>query len=482
MHPLVLIFFGRMTIRSLAQTSAAVVPLAEPQLNTYNHGADVESAVQSAGFDGPSVRSIQTALDFERSNWAGGFSVSDDPFYQLPHSGSSAEPGAVLKVEQGTNVSRYTLPPKVALSRFLYNTQDFNGTVIPNSAFVLWPWMPKKTESSGIPVVAWAHGTSGFSPECAPSHIQNLWYHFTAPYTLALQGYAVVAPDYAGLGVGKDAKNIPLTHQYGANPAAANDVIHAVQAAQQAWPKTLSKEWVVFGHSQGGGAAWAVAQREVTLNDSGFLGTVAASPVTDFSQYINNPIVNRPPYQEAFSAVAATVASIFPTFETSTWLTPSGIERFNLLQTLRGCQSVALELYASAADFIKPEWTDNWYFQAFSRLASNGGRQFAQPMLVLQGIGDPIIANTLTDHAVNKTCTRYPDSALQYYTFEQTSHVPVMYESQQIWLRWIEDRFNGRPVRNECTAKTFHSILPNENYGAEVNFFLEYPQYAYETA
>lgn len=77
----------------------------------------------------------------------------------------------------------------------------------------------------------------------------------------------VVATDYAGLGVGLDEKGDKILHEYLASPAAANEVVYSVQAARQAFPE-LSKDFVVMGHSQGGGAAWAVAQRVGALSMS----------------------------------------------------------------------------------------------------------------------------------------------------------------------------------------------------------------------
>jgi predicted alpha/beta hydrolase len=126
-----------------------------------------------------------------------------------------------------------------------------NASAVPASAYILWPWHAKSFANiTGVPVVGWGHGTSGIHGECAPSHIRNLWYQYSAPYILALQGYAVVAPDYVGSGVNKTAEGTYVPHEYLANPAGANDVVFAVEAAQKAFPE-LSKEFVTMGHSQG---------------------------------------------------------------------------------------------------------------------------------------------------------------------------------------------------------------------------------------
>ena len=223
---------------------------------------------------------VTVALNFERSNWATG-SVTEDLFYRVPSNASNATAGSLLKLQASTNSSLFTIPPTTALSRFLFQTIDFNGSAQPASAYVLWPYTPRRLADGTFPVVAFAHGTSGGFGEGAPSHIRNLWYHFIAPFILALQGYVVVAADYLGLGVTKDYTGKPISHPYLASTSHANDLFYAVQAAQAAqaaFPK-LSKNFVVFGHSQGGVAAWGAAQRQAVIPVQGYLGSIAASPV-----------------------------------------------------------------------------------------------------------------------------------------------------------------------------------------------------------
>lgn len=141
---------------------------------------------------------IQQSLAFEQSQWATG-SVLEDPFYSLTdENAASAPPGTLLKLEATTNTSLFSLPPSTALSRFIYQSKTLKGSLVPVSAYILWPHTARSSHD-GYQVVAWAHGTSGSSPNCAPSHMKNLWQHFLAPYQLSLQGYVVVATDYAGL-------------------------------------------------------------------------------------------------------------------------------------------------------------------------------------------------------------------------------------------------------------------------------------------
>jgi len=210
------------------------------------------------------------ALAFDRATYVNGL-VSDDPFYSvLPAGSENAAAGTLIKVERQSNTSLFTLPPTASLSRIIYQSKNLNGSLVPVSAYVLWPYTPRK-QSDGFPIVAFAHGVSGLTNECAPSHIRNLWQHFLAPFQLAMQGYVVVATDYAGLGVPRDAKNNSIVHEFVTGPSQANDIFYSVQAAQAAFSE-LSKEFVLMGHSEGGGAVWSAAQRQVHEPVSGYLG------------------------------------------------------------------------------------------------------------------------------------------------------------------------------------------------------------------
>jgi hypothetical protein len=242
-------------------TSNKVSTSTLPQIREYTMASAVTI---SAGLDARAAfkKSLPSltlaAFEYDESQYVDDLQ-SEDSFYSLPEKAASAAPGTLLKIERETSTSMYNLPPATALSRFIFQSENLNGAAVPVSAFVLWPYSPR-SQSEGFAIVAWAHGTTGSSSNCAPSRMKNLWQHFLAPYQLALHGYVVVAADYAGLGLGKDAAGKPIIHEYLASPAQANDVIYSVQAARAAFPE-LSKQFVVMGHSQGGGAAWTAAQR-----------------------------------------------------------------------------------------------------------------------------------------------------------------------------------------------------------------------------
>ncbi|WP_161567758.1 S9 family peptidase [Pigmentiphaga sp. H8] len=105
----------------------------------------------------------------------------------------------------------------------------------------------------GYPVVSWAHGTTGFAPQCSPS-LMGPGSATGLLAELVRRGYAVLRTDYEGWGANGER---PLLH----GPSNANAVVDIVAAAHGLGEK-LADDWLVAGHSEGGGAALWVASRE----------------------------------------------------------------------------------------------------------------------------------------------------------------------------------------------------------------------------
>ena len=373
------------------------------------------------------------ALQYEHSLLAHGL-VTDDDFYRLPNNHSEATPGDLLKVEEKTETSLYTLPPATALSRVMYQSADLQGNPVPATAYVLWPYRPRNLPD-GYPVVAWAHGTSGIHENGAPSNSKTLFQHFVAPYPLALNGYVVVAPDYAGLGVGK-VNGEEIVHQYAANAAQANDTVFAVMAAQKAFTN-LSSKFVVMGHSQGGGAAWAVAERQARDPVNGYLGAIPIAPVTNFLEL---DATDNPRIPLVAMGAARTMEQLYPDFRIQEFFTKKGWERFQIENETGLFVPVLVELL-TGFPLLKDDWQKDPHLRQFTDLTAVGGNEISGPLLVIQGGDDPTMQPEVTESAIRKTISAFPDSRIQYALLPGLGHDPTMYGSQSLWLEWIENRF-----------------------------------------
>ncbi|KAL9619411.1 MAG: hypothetical protein Q9160_006006 [Pyrenula sp. 1 TL-2023] len=402
----------------------------------------------------------------------------NDPFYS-PTGILPAQPGQLIDVEEVTNLTNYTVPSGLTMSRFTYTTSDVNGTVLPASAYILWPYMNAQ-ESTKFNVVAWAHGTSGVYAPCAPSNYQNLQYDFQVPFALALDGYAVVAPDYAGLGVGRDTHGNIIPHLWALGTAQANDLAYAISSARLAFPDNVSNDFVVMGHSQGGGVAWAFAQRQAQTPICGYRGAVAVAPAINILAQLHAVRANPVSFtlEQALLSLRA-IASVNVTFPGYNFAGAStlGRQREEVLGEVEGClptNSLLLSDIHPLTSLVKANWTSDPTVQAWGALAETGGKTFKGPLLVLASEADSTTLIRFVREAVDQTCNTavLGDEDLEFVSFEGLEHFPLIQGARGLWRRWIEDRLRHGEKESEkgCRKKrvsgfrvqdTKISVMPN---------------------
>lgn len=181
--------------------------------------------------------------DFDSRSWVSA-DIDADPFYRVPNNTNASIPGDLIKWEiipSDTYVTNWTIPGGTTLFRFLYLTEDVDRRPIPASAYVLLPYAVPRNASKLRTIVS-AHGTAGMARVCAPSNHRNLYYDWAAPYSFAQAGYAVIAPDYAGLGT-----QLPQGFMYLAGFLHAADVAYSLVAARKQLGEILTDEWVTIG-------------------------------------------------------------------------------------------------------------------------------------------------------------------------------------------------------------------------------------------
>ena len=247
-----------------------------------------------------------------------------------------------------------------------------------------------------------AHGTSGIFDESAPSNNKFLWHNFQLPFQLALNGYVVVATDYAGLGIGIDGHGKPVVHEYLNGPAQANDIFFSVIAARQAFP-TLSKDFVTLGMSQGGMAVWTFAQKLVEEPLPGYLGTVVLHPVT---RILDLPL-DSPTMPFILTMLMPSLVEVYPCLMPQDIFTPKGIDNLKTLEGLKGSTTLLFALPAGL-DNLQAQWHRHSAIRAYNESSASGRRAFVGPLLVLQGADDPVDPNEPTTAAIHDTAKLFP--------------------------------------------------------------------------
>jgi alpha-beta hydrolase superfamily lysophospholipase len=361
-------------------------------------------------------------------------------FYDAPRPLSLAPAGTLIR-SRPTNAYRVG-GTTVRGVRILYHSRTSTGADVAVSGVVL---TPKGTPpAGGWPIVADAHGSSGIGVPCAPSLMRDL-YHGDQMLRFVQRGWAVVATDYAGLGT--DGRTEFLD-----KAAEANDVINAVRAAQTRLP--LASRWVVWGNSQGGGAALAIAERQAVRRLPGYLGAVVTSPAADLRPTVRS-IVATPGVGGFMALIAQGASTTDPRIDLSRLLTAAARARLDI--TSSGCLGVVLAAYGdlSGAALAPVGYLHGARFARFLSQNSSGTRPVGRPILLLQGDAYVAVPPSITDSVAARMCRR--GARLDYRTYPGLGHdtIPGLVTgiddgAMEDILRWSADRFAGRPAPAHC--------------------------------
>jgi secretory lipase len=159
---------------------------------------------------------------------------------------ASAPPGDLIDVMEIASF------PRSRAWAILYASTGVDGDQVAVSGLIVTP--ATTAGDRPIPVLAWAHGTTGTADQvdCVPSQqgVYGLPHEFAA---FADAGYAVVATDYEGLGT-------PGIHPYAVAASEGRSVLDAIRASRNVADLRVATTAVGIGHSQGGRAIIAAAE------------------------------------------------------------------------------------------------------------------------------------------------------------------------------------------------------------------------------
>lgn len=383
----------------------------------------------------------------------------------------TTKPGDVLKL-QPLDPEELQIDGGATSYRFQYASKDFDGSIVPVTGFIAFPYTPHFSldtqDTQKYRLAAFAHGTIGIFKGCAPSNGPKLYDYGT--WQQALQrGYAIVATDYAGLG------NNYTSHKYLYLPAHANDIYYSVVAARKLFGNALTDDWVSFGHSQGGGAVWKLAESEHVRNDKHYLGTVALAPATFFQKQLVEGAKSLssddgPKNKQAVGIgflplILRAIARVYPSYHESI-LSETMRKRTQMAVDaqlcLEGVLGLGLDVPNSDLVSLKGAQKDMPVLIKFqSETAPAQGDRSPAPILVIQGQNDTAVSWTVTQQAYEDSCKFGNEVHLRL--FPTQGHRPSLTAGAPEWLAWMDQRFeehaNGKTPcggKKQCTKYTRH--------------------------
>jgi uncharacterized membrane protein HdeD (DUF308 family)/alpha-beta hydrolase superfamily lysophospholipase len=367
-------------------------------------------------------------------------SPSPDAFYDTPDD-VPAEPGRLLRSGAFTR----GVPEGARAWRILYTTTRDDETPALASGLVV---APRDAPAGPRPVIAWAHGTTGFDSKCAPSLLPDPFRAGATPALdeVAANGWVLVATDYVGLGTAGP-------HPYLIGGQEARSVLDSVRAARQLEELELEDRTVVWGHSQGGGAAlWTGALAPGYAPDVGVIGVAALSPAAALTPLLaaaKDRLVGRILGSYVLSAYDAA----YPDVSFDEYVRPPA--RILARETARRCLSGPEAIVSVATAVGRDSWfsRDPTEGPLGARLEENTpDLPIAAPLLVGQGLDDPLVLPAEQQRFVAGLCAA--GRQVEYRTYAGFGHVDIVLDRASPLvadlLAWTQDRLAGRAQAPGC--------------------------------
>jgi uncharacterized membrane protein HdeD (DUF308 family)/pimeloyl-ACP methyl ester carboxylesterase len=363
-----------------------------------------------------------------------------DEFYAAPPD-VPAEPGRLLKAEPYTR----EIPEGASAWRILYTTTRDEGEPAVASGLVV---VPTDRARDRIPVIAWAHGTTGAAPGCAPTVIDPFEAGaFFNIDTVLENGWAFVATDYVGLGT-------ESPHPYLIGQGEGRSVLDSIRAARELGDVDLGEQTVVWGHSQGGHAAlWTGMLAPSYAPELDIDGVAALAPASNLPGLIDN-LGNVTGGELFASFVIDSYAAIYDDVTYAEYVRPGAqpIVRQMSQRCLADIRATLVSVGTIMA-LDKTIWNGDPNRDALAqRLEENTpSGPIEAPLLIGQGGADQLVVPSAQDAFVEERCAA--GQQVDYRVYEGRDHVPLVEpDSPAIpeLVEWTQARLRGEPVENTC--------------------------------
>ncbi|HMS25144.1 MAG TPA: alpha/beta fold hydrolase [Acidimicrobiia bacterium] len=357
---------------------------------------------------------------------------ASDAFYTPPSTLPVTEPGSIIWSQLLSDS-----PKNVNAWRVLYVTTGINNTPVATSALLYAPRDNKKHR-----IIAWAHGTTGIADICAPSREDNPDENIPYFKDYIDKGYAIVAPDYEGLGT-------PGTHPYLVGSSEGRSILDALRMAQSFDPINPVTGGVVVGHSQGGHAALFAGQLQSTYApDLELDGVVSVAPPGKLEELYSHFALSPITYGLAvMGAVGFTTAR--PDLDLSQVFPAEVLAKSSVV--MNDCLSGIIQTYVGDAFLglvAQPENVLPWP-ELFEE-NSPGNIKIDAPVLIEHGLKDSTVPAIISKSIFESSCEVDTKISRITYAGRNGTHSGVLEMGRKDTLAFIEDRFSGKRFESMC--------------------------------
>jgi alpha-beta hydrolase superfamily lysophospholipase len=389
---------------------------------------------------------------------------TDDPFYEPPPGFQHAAPGTLLRSRDVEVAFLGLVPQKFTATQLLYRTTDMNGEPEATATTVIAP--AERGPEAVVPVVSYQCAIDAVTSRCFPSYALRRW--ALAPGALAqfefflitaalAEGWAVSVPDHEG------------THgAWGTPYEPGYRILDGLRAALGSERLGLSPSAPIglWGYSGGGLAtAWAAEMSGSYAPELNIVGAVLGSPVADLGHAFRR--LNGSFYSGLPAMVVAALSHVYPELDRiiQKHATDEGKAMLLRVENMTTAHAVLRLIGMDMGKLVdRPlnEILDMPEVKGVFDSIKLGTAVPTPPVLIVQAVHDRIVSVDDIDELTH--IYKSGGASVTYHRDMFSEHMLLHPFSAPMTLRWLTDRFNGKPLSEHLVRTKWPTLLNPMTY------------------
>jgi Secretory lipase len=387
-----------------------------------------------------------------------------DPFYEPPPGFEHARPGTVLRSRDVELAFMGLVPQQFTATQLLYRTTDLNDLPEATVTTVIVP--TERAADGPLPLVSYQCAIDAVASRCFPSYslrrgakalgaLAQIEFFLVA--AALAEGWAVSVPDHEG-----------SKGMWGAPYEPGYHVLDGIRAALQFERLGLSPDAPVglWGYSGGGlASAWAAEVSGSYAPELNIVGAVLGSPVGDLGHAFRR--LNGSFYSGLPAMVVAALSHIYPDLdrviqEHATDEGKAMLLRIEKMTTAHAVlRLIGMDMGKLVDQPLEQILQTPEVQHVFDRIKL-GTAVPMPPMLIVQAVHDRIVS---VDDIDELTHTYQSGGAsVTYHRDMFSEHMLLHPMSAPMTLRWLTDRFNGKPLDEHLVRTKWPTLLNPMTY------------------
>jgi hypothetical protein len=389
---------------------------------------------------------------------------TDDPFYHPPPGYQHAEPGTVLRSREVELAFLGLIPQPIKAVQLLYRTMNMNGEPEATATTVIVP--AQLAPGQTCPLLSYQCAIDAMTSRCFPSYALRRrakalgslsQFEFLLVTAAVAEGWAVSVPDHEG-----------IHGWWGAPYEPGYRVLDGIRAALNSERLGLSRSAPIglWGYSGGGlASAWAAEMCGEYAPELDIVGAVLGSPVGDLGhtfRRLNGGFLAGLP-----ALVVAALAHIYPDLDRviKEHTNEEGRALLDSLETMTTVEAVLKMAGKNMGDYLDEPLEQILATPEVSYVFDSiklGAAVPTPPVLIVQAVHDYLI----DVHDIDALADAYSagGARVTYHRDAFNEHMCLHPLSAPMTLRWLTDRFAGRPLTEHLIRTAWPTMFNPMTY------------------